>query len=98
MDDLCWCAELPGSGSLCGACADRLRARLAEVEAERNEARAERDRYRGVLTRIANYGCGCYGGDDHACTCRDRYPDDARAWCLSCLAAQALADATDRGE
>jgi len=65
-----------------------LRKRIADLE-------AERDRLHGVLSRIANDGCGCSVREhDLVHTCRD-LSDDEEKWCWCCIAAAALEGGED---
>lgn len=55
------------------------------------ELLAERDRYRDVLERIANDGCGLHDYDAGR-SCRDRW-QNRDEWCWCCIAREALTDA-----
>ena len=67
-----------------------LRSMLRQALDDLERVEGERDRLHGVLSRIANDGCGCsVRENDLVHTCRD-LSDDEEKWCWCCIAAAAL--------
>lgn len=64
------------------------------LAAERDRCKAERDRYRDALERIAAAGCAEYL-HNNAATCIATRPDEPQHWCGECIALAALAPNTE---